>query len=639
MTASEELIALLSELPLFASFDDAELVTVAHRCEIRQLPKGVTLWHAGEPGDEFLVVVSGELSVWGSDRVVARLGPGSGVGEIALLLGEPRSATVTVSRPTEVLVLSSRDFDELVRNNSRAVAAVGEMLSRRLQAATPTSPGRSSLIVAVVAQQGRRGASLISAYLRESLAEAGSGTALRVDVGASASVVARSPIPPLTPDDDWTADISTPVDAMELSELGARAAAAAGRYGIVVLDVSARCGISPVDLAGIADVVVDLASDEPEFAGDDLTRVVCVRSASAIRSIPISSAEPVVLPDAPEFAHVPPRDAARRLRESPHHPLARALGRLSRIIEGRVVGVALGAGAAFGLAHVGVLKTLTDAGVPVDVVAGSSMGAIVGLGFATGASPAELDEVARAGSSFRQLLGTVDLALTGDGMIAGRRLLAYLRPFWSRADTFHDLLVPARAVATDLASGNRVAIDDGPLDSAMRATIAMPPIIAPFVDGQRTLVDGGIADPVPCDVVRQMGADIVIGVNVVPLPDPRAVTVLTEVSRGLNRVNPFAYMSGGRNRMNVIDVLMNSLQVAQHQLAAAAGGADVWVRPQLHSYTWIDFYRAPGLIDLGAEAAEQALPSIQAAMEARRVASMPTVAPASGETKTGAAPT
>jgi len=113
----------LASLPLFAGFDSGEVAAIAERCTEREHAKDDVLWHAGDPGDGFVVVVSGELSVWRggeNDEVVARLGPGECLGEIALLLDEPRSAMVTCSRPSRLLVLAGDDFQELLRGDARA---------------------------------------------------------------------------------------------------------------------------------------------------------------------------------------------------------------------------------------------------------------------------------------------------------------------------------------------------------------------------------------------------------------------------------------------------------------------------------------------------------------------------------------
>jgi NTE family protein len=141
----------------------------------------------------------------------------------------------------------------------------------------------------------------------------------------------------------------------------------------------------------------------------------------------------------------------------------------------------------------------------------------------------------------------------------------------------------------------------------------MPPFITPLLDGNRILVDGGLVDPLPVDVAREMGADIVIGVNAVSNLDGEAATVLTRVSRGLNLINPFAYLGGRRHSLNLLDVVMRSFQVIEHQLGAGSShSADVIVQPDLGHYTWIEFYRAPEIIERGAAAAEDAITEIEA---------------------------
>jgi NTE family protein len=254
---------------------------------------------------------------------------------------------------------------------------------------------------------------------------------------------------------------------------------------------------------------------------------------------------------------------------------------------------------------------LDEAGVPIDVVAGSSMGAVVGLGYATGAPVSALDATARNRSSLPRLAATVDVAMTGDGFLAGHRLMAYLRPFLQGAVDFDDLVMPARAIASDLAHGEAFAIGAGSLEHAIRASIAMPPVLTPVVWDGRTLVDGGLVDPIPVDAARALGADVVIGVDVVPPLDPNATTVLTRVSRGLNWLNPLAWPASHRRRLNLVDVVMHAFQLVECELGSYKGQtADVMVHPQLGSNTWIDFYRAPKLIAGGVRAAREALPEV-----------------------------
>jgi NTE family protein len=276
-----------------------------------------------------------------------------------------------------------------------------------------------------------------------------------------------------------------------------------------------------------------------------------------------------------------------------------------------------------------VLRELEAAGIPVDVIAGSSIGAVVGVGYAQGTSPEELEAVARGFSSFRRLLGTVDVATTGDGLLAGRQLMQYLRPLMQGADRFEELTLPTRVVATDIRHGRRVALGRGFVDRAVRASIAMPPFVAPVLWDDQTLVDGGIIDPIPCDVARELGADIVIAVNAIPRVHADSTTMLTRMSRGLNRLNPLAYLGGRLGSLNLLDVVMNSFQVVEHELGNHLGRtADVVIEPDVSAHTWIEFYRAPEIIARGAEAGRAAASSVEAVFAERLAAFLPDIGPA-----------
>jgi len=594
---------LLAGVPLFAEFAPDELAAICDCGEERAYTKGEVLWDASEPGDELVIVVEGELAVWGVGGIVARLGPGNAVGEIALLLDEPRSARVSATRRTRALVLGRADFDRFVRTDPRAILSMTAMLSRRLELTTRRHvAGRGSLVVAVTARPGQLGATLVSTALRVLLGRDFDVDVQAVDLGAERD---------LTPDSfpQWVEKLC--VDAP-----------------VLILDAPARARVDPRLLLECADVVVDIAGDAaaPLASPEPHTRVLRVANAyTAPRARPShSDADHFVVPHDTELALLDVAGAVRRLVDDRWRPMSRVIGRLARTIEGRVVGVALGAGAAFGLAHIGVLRVLDDAGIPIDVVAGSSIGAVIGTGYAAGATGAELEAIAYERSSFARLVGTVDVALTGDGLIAGRRLLSYLRPFLFGARDFDDCVLPMRTVASDLTHGEAVAIGEGSVELAVRASIAMPPVLTPVLVDGRTLVDGGIANPVPCNVVRDLGADVVIAVEVIPRLDADATTVLTRLSRGLNRINPLAYLSGRVDSQNVIDTIMNAFHLVEFELSTyQARNADIVVRPELPSHTWIEFYRAPELVAGGVAAGRDSLPQVRSVLAERVAAARP----------------
>lgn len=175
------------------------------------------------------------------------------------------------------------------------------------------------------------------------------------------------------------------------------------------------------------------------------------------------------------------------------------------------IGIALGAGGARGLAHIGVLKVLVEEGIPIDYVAGCSIGSLIGVLFANGTDLGMIEELAKE-IKRNQL---IDLTIPKKGLIAGDKVKELIRLLTHRKN-MEDLEIPTAAVATDLVTGERVVFREGPIDLAVRASISIPGIFEPVELGEQILVDGGVVDRIPISVIREMGADITIGVNVVP---------------------------------------------------------------------------------------------------------------------------
>ncbi len=208
-------------------------------------------------------------------------------------------------------------------------------------------------------------------------------------------------------------------------------------------------------------------------------------------------------------------------------------------------------------------------------------------------------------------MSMLDFTLSKPGFLKGDRLMRILSPLLGGVEAFEDLQVPCRTVATDIASGERVTIKSGRLDMALRASCSVPMVWAPVAYQGRSLVDGAIVDPVPAEVVRQMGADICIAVNVVPPLQKGVETFLSRVYRQANRLNPLSYLSRESHLPNLFDIIMNSIQTLQYELGNfKAISADVRINPDLSGHTWIEFYKPMEFIEKGARAAKQALPEI-----------------------------
>jgi predicted acylesterase/phospholipase RssA len=184
-------------------------------------------------------------------------------------------------------------------------------------------------------------------------------------------------------------------------------------------------------------------------------------------------------------------------------------------IDGKV-GYALGGGVARGLFHIGVLSVLEENKISPDVIVGTSMGAIVGAMYASGLSAKEIKDIA-LDFDWRQLIRLADVTFPINGLIRGKRINALLKSLLKDI-TFENIKTPFACVATDITTGEQVVLSEGSLIESIRASISLPSIFTPVRVGNRYLVDGGLVNVVPISVCREMGADYVIGVNVIPVP-------------------------------------------------------------------------------------------------------------------------
>ena len=174
------------------------------------------------------------------------------------------------------------------------------------------------------------------------------------------------------------------------------------------------------------------------------------------------------------------------------------------------VGLALGSGGARGWCHIGILRELDDMGLKPDVIAGASMGALVGAIYAGGALDALEDWVSKL--TARDFFGMLDVKLSSGGLVEGTEILDVIRRLVPQ-DRIEDLPVPLALVATDMATGREVWMTKGDLAEAVRASVALPGVISPFRIGDKWFLDGGLTNPVPVTACRILGAEVVIAAN------------------------------------------------------------------------------------------------------------------------------
>ena len=268
------------------------------------------------------------------------------------------------------------------------------------------------------------------------------------------------------------------------------------------------------------------------------------------------------------------------------------------------VGLALSGGGARGLAHIGVLKVLEQEGVPIDFLAGTSMGGIIAASYAAGLGVDYMAEEARRMGRLRNMIRLMDRSLPARlGLFEGQKVQQYLASHLGDI-TFDDLRIPLALVAVDLESGEEVVLRSGSVVEALRATISLPGVFAPFRLDGRLLVDGGVLNNLPADVVRRMGAEVVIAVN---------------VSLNLGELPPLVEVEEQHLPLTqiplIIETLRRTVAIMETHICAqklAEARPEVLIRPQLGDDISLlgGFARAPECMAAGEEAAKAALPQI-----------------------------
>ncbi len=304
-----------------------------------------------------------------------------------------------------------------------------------------------------------------------------------------------------------------------------------------------------------------------------------------------------------------------------------------------VIGLALGGGAARGLAHIGIVRTLIAHGIVPNVVVGTSIGAVVGGAYATGQLDT-LEEWARKLQP-RNLLGYLDIRLNGSGLIGGDKLAAQLEAAIGPI-LIEDLPMKFATVATEVRTGHEIWLTHGRMVDAMRASYALPGIFSPVLVGDRWLVDGALVNPVPVSAARAFGAEIVIAANlssdifahsttiyshgpaaeVTVAVAPETMIEPAAPKRGFGRLfsaerTMKREFFGSAGRPGISSVMVDAFNIMQDRITRArlAGDPpDLLISPRVGEIGWFDFHRADDLIAHGTRAAERAIDSIQEAI-------------------------
>jgi len=530
----------LRAIPLFRDLPDGSLKSIAARLKRERYTQGAVVFCQGDAGDAMYLVESGQVQVIAEDtqQPLAYLGPGSFVGEIALLLGQPRSATLKVVIDAELWALHKLDLDELLAEYpSIAMHFTREIGQRLVTTSHQASPPIKSPLTAVWGDQ---------AY----------DLALALATQTEGKIGILAPAGSSSPDSDspsWVRLASNPdVEFLESNGLTEKSLADDLSHQIEAFDYVLL--ILPDQPSNVALKALDLSDQTVSFG----------------------------LP--PRWIQEAP--LAYRLLVGDGSP--QSVQRLARQLVGRTVGWVLSSGGSKTVAHIGVVRVLRQAGIAVDMIAGSSGGALFGALIAAGWSDQRLVEFARQLRNFNNFRNWDINVPPKAGLIKGRRARDLIEG-WLEGRHFSDLEVPLYIVAADAVTGQEIIFDSGSVADAVRASLSIPGMVNPWQYSGRFLLDGSVVNPMPASVLRAHGADIVIGSSVVHTAGDPGRPKLEKMPNFLQIIS------------SIISSVETELIKAQFPLV------DVMIHPRAFASHSLDFSQVDTLIALGEEAARAQL--------------------------------
>jgi NTE family protein len=567
----------LRTLSLFAGLDETALATVAERLEVQWLASGTDLFKQGDPPDALYVLLSGALVVLqenasgdGAPTWIGQVRAGETVGEMAMLSGKPRTATVRAMRDSEVIRFKRSDFEALVATDPSAMLHIARVAFQRLEA---TMAGGKKLI-----RQGSAFAIVPGTRSGSADTELEAFTATLVEGLAHFGSVA------LISESSAQGQSSGYFHALEQS------------HRFVVYLATHNSGAWFELCCRQADEVLYLIHSQNGAASlaelvfparDRLKRErIVLRHSGQIQSGWASAAR-----------------SARMGAKIHHVSQAEDIHRIARFMTGNATGLVLGGGGARGFAHLGVIKALREHGLQIDTIGGTSIGAIIAAGVALQWSDEEL--YFRYRRSFVDNNPLRDYTIPFVALVAGRQATARLKHEYQEI-LIEDLPIPYYCVSANLTRGVLNEHRHGPLWRALRASVAIPGILPPVFHGGEVLVDGGVINNLPVDVMRRDLPGRVIAIDIAGDYAIKASVEEADLPPVWRMMRD--WFRGVRPRPSILQILLRSGMVNSASTAENnRRHSDVMIKPpvdQLELLDWSSFDRA---IEIGYRHALQLL--------------------------------
>lgn len=567
---------------LFTNLDQASREAIAREVSWTTVPGGELLFRAGDAGDGLYVVITGRLQAiievpGGPPDIVGEISKGEVVGEMSLLTGDPRSLTIRAIRDTTLVKFSQQAFERVIERNPLAMLAVTRRIIARLQQRNKgTRPPARVTTIAVLSAGGGDLHRHAAQRLAEALGRVGSTHLL------TGSIVEQA-----------TRGMDELAASRWLDEQERRHA-----YTLYLADAAStpwtsRC-VRQADRALLVadgdtrpdhDRLVAWSTDLSLRDGLPPVELVLLHASTAM---PSGTAAWIAATDAVSHHHVCPSVAGH-------------FERVARFLTGRAIGLVLGGGGARGFAHIGVVRAFREAGVPIDAVGGTSMGAII-----AGQCAMDVESDAMLALNRHHWIANnplKDKTLPVVALLACRRLDAMVAKMYGTVD-IGDLWRRYFAVSADITNAELRVHRSGSLARAARASMSLPGIAIPVHDNGALLIDGGVLNNLPADIMKQVGGGPVVAVNVTPEKDLVVSGPYPEAMSGWNLL---------LNRRHVkvpgiLSIIMRTTMLAStRERKRVTDDVDLLLNPSVDQFGMFDWDKLDAIAQIGYECARDAL--------------------------------
>jgi len=654
----------LRQIPLFSTLSETDLGNISKIVRLIEFRKSDVIYRQGDTVDSFYIIVSGRCRVFvnqanKTERTLAYLHKGEYFGEVSLLTEKTHAANIEAINDSLVLAISKKDFFEIIH----AIPAVSFKISRRLgmrikKLYDSDVYQSDTKIISLVQLGSKEQNTLFANNFSASLKKETQTDVLLIDMSfflknessrmdtevgyVAVDTLDRftfSDIKSLIHQHSGGYDIlnipSDVVSYFDVKELTTFLTDLLTKYKYVVINVIPSYNSETVPFLEQSDFVY-VIGDSDARSLHRCARVIdkihlqynlspselrlALYEAVETKRISIQKKEKIT--GWKVFSLIPyyEKGTTKEVDGLPvlvdeRAPFARTVRYLARELAGILTGLALGSGAAFGIAHIGVLKVLEREGIKVDIVSGCSIGAVIGSLWASGYSADEIEKIAFTFKKKKDLLKLVDildLCFPISGFCKGRTVKNFLKKYIYKKH-FKHMHIPLRLVATDLVTSEDVVFKEGSVIDAVRASISIPGVVKPFKHNGRYLLDGGVTNPLPISLLVDEGVRKIIAVNV--LPSPTDILESQECIRIQNEIREveikkshfikrfFIRLKQKQHSLftgNIVNVLMNTIQYLESTISVKQySDADIVIHPSVCDSRWYQFYEPEKFIKCG----------------------------------------